>query len=351
MAYKAPQWQATAEKNQLVLGPQHTVISAEDFGQVSTIKVPDPGRSISEFVLTDSKTGSQVINGNLTVTGVVQSKGGSSGDELLNGDLVFSNAADRAIRFNATKQSGDAADLSIVGNSSDSGVGGQISITAGNSGPTKAGGDVNVTGGTGNTTGNGGALNLTGGTSGKTGPTIGGSVNITSGHGATSGDISLEVDPTSSASGRILIGNNVVKAPAGIILGQRTNMTGGILVQTNGTIILNAGGLQTMQFATTSVASPTASATLHTFAGKVTFTGFTTAAGARQAFTVTNNQFSLSDAVLATVCNKGSKDAQMTLTRVNTETDGVLIFNTINNGTDVLNGDVNITFWILDSSS
>jgi phage baseplate assembly protein gpV len=98
MAFQALQYQANASKNQLVLGQngQKAVISAEQFGQVSTVKIPDPGTATADFVLTSVASGSQTINGNLTVTGTVTSSGGSSsGDFDLTGDLVFSNAADR----------------------------------------------------------------------------------------------------------------------------------------------------------------------------------------------------------------------------------------------------------------
>lgn len=73
MAYAALQWQGTGTKNQLVLGRNGTqaVISAENFGQISTIKIPDPGVAKSSFVLTDSKSGAQSINGNLNVSGTL----------------------------------------------------------------------------------------------------------------------------------------------------------------------------------------------------------------------------------------------------------------------------------------
>ncbi len=481
MAYAALQWQATNDKNQLVLGPngQQAVISVEGFGQISTIKLPDPGTSTTNFILQDVKGASQTINGNLTITGSTTVNGnetvkgnlvvdgtitGTGGTDLA-GDLVFSNAADRAIRFDATKATAGAK-LSILGNASSGGAGGEIAITAGAptagnnaGGPlnlkagagsgTSAGGDVSITGGAGSLTAgsNGGSVSLTGGdsnstgqsgsillnagptnvaggvggqaalnagdgngsglggnltlsagdagataagaggkvdiTAGKAGPAnIGGAVNVTAGAGNTTG-VGGALNLTAGAGGATGVGGAVVvlsgaaagaasgkvtvdvgagttngaieigagtNAPATITIGKST-MTGATKVVGSiaGGVQLNGGGNQKMEVVTASVASPTATVALNSRTGHAVFTGFTTAAAGKQNFTVTNTSHTATtQTILATVCNMGTNDAQMTLTRVNNQTAGTLIFNTINNGADALNGDVHVNFWILD---
>lgn len=349
-AFAASQWQGTGSKNQLVLGlnGQQAVLSAEDFGQTSTIQIPDPGQSKSSFVLTSSAAGSQTIEGNLTVSGTLTSSGGSNIHELLlNGDLVFSNATDRAIRFDATKQGTDGVDLNVLGNDSNGGAGGNVSVTGGQAtSGAKAGGSVVISGG--KATGTGGELKLIGGE----GVTLGGDVTIISGKatGGVGGNVTIDVG-NAGVPGVIKIGTSTDTPPSFIHIGQKIDFLGPIVLSTIGGIAFNSGGNVTMEAVTKSAASPTATVTLNARVGHAVFTGFTTAAGAKEKFTVKNTEHSNITPVFATVCNKGAADAQMTLTRVNTETAGTLIFDTINNGAGVLNGDVQINFWLISLSS
>lgn len=396
MAYVAQQLQATGSKNQLVLGSGNAaVLGAEKFGQVSVIKVPDPGKAKgTDFVLTSTATGGQTIQGNLTVVGTIKASGGSSGDELLNGDLVFSNASDRQIRFDAPKIS-QGAQLSILGNTSTDDNGGDILIRAGtaldNGGQ---GGAVTVWSGIGGPSG------------GITGPATFGSApgtlsstttdsadaTLSSGDGRATGDVTVITgtasngesgelhlktgdassdtgsvyistgDSSASDSGSITLfighggagGNGLINIgvdgypPASINIG-RNDMAGDITINGSvaGGLLLNAGGNQAM----TCVTNKTASATmaLNGRVGHAVFIDFTTPVGNRQAFTITNTAHtSPTQLIFATVCNTGSADAQMTLTRVNNTTAGTLIFNTINNGTADLVGDVHVNFWIVN---
>ena len=96
--------------------------------------------------------------------------------------------------------------------------------------------------------------------------------------------------------------------------------------------------------ATASVAG--VSLTINANVGVATFTGQTTGAGASQVFTITNSVATTTSAVLATVSNLGTNDAQMTLTRVEQKA-GSIDFTATNNGAAALNGNVVITFWII----
>ncbi len=132
-AYAARQWQANGSKNQLVLGPngQQAVISVENLGQISTIKIPDPGSATTNVVLTDSASGTQTIKGNLVVTGTVtDAGGGSDGPDILTGNLVFTNTADREITFNEPNAAAGVS-LSILGNQGSAGNGGDIIVKSG----------------------------------------------------------------------------------------------------------------------------------------------------------------------------------------------------------------------------
>lgn len=198
LAYAASQWQATGLKNQLTLGPfgKQAVINAQNFLQISTINLPDPGTASTRFVLTDSKQGSQTIQGNLIVTGIVTSQGGSSGDDLLNGDLVFSNAANRSIRFNAP-QTNTGSTLSIIGNASTGDAGGNLELNGGAGAPSNDGGAILITsGGTSDTGGSSGrvAISTAANTEG-----ISGTLTITTGDsGQEAGSITIQ--PGSSTS-------------------------------------------------------------------------------------------------------------------------------------------------------
>jgi hypothetical protein len=81
--------------------------------------------------------------------------------------------------------------------------------------------------------------------------------------------------------------------------------------------------------------------------GIANFTGFTTAAAASQSFIITNSALTdVHQAILVTANNGGANDAQMTVTRVLAEV-GTLTVTLKNNGAAALNGDVNISFWLM----
>ena len=70
------------------------------------------------------------------------------------------------------------------------------------------------------------------------------------------------------------------------------------------------------------------------------------AAAASQQFTITNNVCTANSAIMVTVANKGANDANMSLERV-TPLAGSFTLDVKNNGSQALNGDVIVTFWII----
>lgn len=81
--------------------------------------------------------------------------------------------------------------------------------------------------------------------------------------------------------------------------------------------------------------------------GKNVYQGLTTAAGATEVVILTNAAISATSVLLATVGNTGSNDAQMTLTRLVLGA-GTATFTLTNNGAAALNGDIEISYWLLD---
>jgi hypothetical protein len=121
--------------------------------------------------------------------------------------------------------------------------------------------------------------------------------------------------------------------------------TAGIELAT-GAIAANAGKIS-MAPLTSSTASPTAAVTMGARVGRATFTGFTTASTASQAFTITNSTVIANSGIFVTVQNtSGGNDCQMTLDSVVTAV-GSFVVNTTNNGTQALDGNVIITFWVI----
>ena len=162
------------------------------------------------------------------------------------------------------------------------------------------------------------------------------------------GDISLN-----SSAGDIYIGNDAVSQTVEINTGAAikatiigsTNTTSGTAIQagTNG-VDIDAGGIVTMTPVTDSQAA--AAVTINANVGVGTFTGLTTASAASQVFTITNSVCTAGSAILCSMSNLGGNDAQMTITRVTPGVGSFTVTGT-NNGAAALNGDVIITFWIV----
>ena len=114
----------------------------------------------------------------------------------------------------------------------------------------------------------------------------------------------------------------------------------------------NNGGIKLTTYGNLTVTSASGTAagvaaiTLNAKVGVATFTGGTTASGATQTFTITNDQITEGCGILVTVSNNGTNDAKITLERVKTAAGSMLVM-TKNNGADALNGDVIISWMML----
>ena len=152
----------------------------------------------------------------------------------------------------------------------------------------------------------------------------------------------LDVDIASTAGSITVTGS---EAAATAIVIEADDAAGGVQIKAGtGGIDLDAAGIATVTPDTATFAG--AAVTIDANVGVGTFTGLTTAAAASQTFTITNSVVSATSAILATVSNLGSNDAQMTLTRVK-QGAGSFEVMTTNNGAAALNGNVVITFWVI----
>ena len=103
-----------------------------------------------------------------------------------------------------------------------------------------------------------------------------------------------------------------------------------------------------MVASTDTQASPSATSVLNVNVGAATFTGFTTAAAGSQAFVVTNSIVTTSSVLLVSVANEGANDAQLTITRIERSA-GAFEVTVVNNGAAALNGNVTISFWVIQA--
>ena len=159
-----------------------------------------------------------------------------------------------------------------------------------------------------------------------------------------------------SSAGAISIGNDAVAQAINVGTGAaaRTitvgNVTGATAVNVNsgtGGINLSSAGIFTLDAVADTQASPSATSVIAANVGAATFTGFTTAAAGIQDFTITNSLVSTSSQILCTVCNEGANDAQMQIRRI-TRAAGSFVVKTVNAGAAALNGNVTITFMVLN---
>lgn len=137
-------------------------------------------------------------------------------------------------------------------------------------------------------------------------------------------------------------------AAANVVTVGSTNGAAATTLQAGtGGLALNAAGIVSMAPVTDTQASPSATSIIGARVGKATFTGFTTAAAGIQAFTITNALVTAASGILVSAHNEGANDAKMTVSRVLA---GAGTFDVVltNNGAAALNGNVVITFWVID---
>ena len=181
-----------------------------------------------------------------------------------------------------------------------------------------------------------------------------------------SGDITIDSDDTllldsdgvleiNSSAGAISIGNDAVALSVNVATGAAamttilgsTNTTSSTTIQAgSGEVAISAAGAVSMVPSTSSVAD--ISLTINARVGVATFTAQTTAAGANIDLTILNSSLGAGDGVFCTVSNLGAADADITLEGCITTTAGTLLLRCQNNGTAALNGDIVVTFWIIN---
>lgn len=210
-----------------------------------------------------------------------------------------------------------------------------------------------------------GATTLTGTTlinvSGAANTTIGGVLNTgtVSIGGINSSGVSILAPALvldSTPAGNIKVGQSITTGSiqigealttGSIAIGRNANTNALALNAGSGGVNINSSGIATIDALSDIVASPAVTAVINANVGYATFTGFTTAAAATEVFTITNNKVTAASSILISANNLGANDAQMTVTRV---LPGVGTFDvTVTNfGTAALNGDINLTFWVLN---
>lgn len=173
-------------------------------------------------------------------------------------------------------------------------------------------------------------------------------VNINTGTAGSTVTTTNGVFAVATGTGAINLGTDAVAKT--ITLG---NVTGATAVNINGGtggVNLASGGQIAIAPVASTVASPTASLTSNVRVISATFTGFTTAMSASQAFTITSSKILATSAIMATVTNLNvsTNGAIMTLVGV-TQAAGSIVVHTTNNGGAALgSGDnVLVNVWIL----
>lgn len=144
----------------------------------------------------------------------------------------------------------------------------------------------------------------------------------------------------SSAGGSVVL--TASEAVAAAVTIQASNAAGGVLIDANGLVAVDPD--------VATVASPTAASTQNFRVIRTIFTGFTTAMGASQDFTITSSQVLTTSGCLVQVANldASTNAAVMTMDGV-TQAAGSLVVHTTNNGAAALGAGDNVlvTVWIL----
>lgn len=144
----------------------------------------------------------------------------------------------------------------------------------------------------------------------------------------------------SSAGGSVVITSS--EAVSNAVTIQASNAAGGVVIDTSGLVAVDP--------ATDTQASPTAASTLDFRVLRVIFTGFTTAMGASQDFTITSNQILTTSGIFVNVANldASTNGALMSLDGV-TQAAGSIVVSTTNNGAGALGAGDNvlISVWII----
>lgn len=130
-----------------------------------------------------------------------------------------------------------------------------------------------------------------------------------------------------------------------VAIGSATGVSDMTLTAGTGGMSLVAAGIVDVAVITDTQAA--VAVTVNANVGSGVFTGpIATVAAASQVFTITNALCTVDSKILCTMANKGANDAQMTITRVVPGAGSFTVTGT-NNGAQTNNGDIIITFWLL----
>lgn len=157
-------------------------------------------------------------------------------------------------------------------------------------------------------------------------------VDIGTGAGATSVNIG-----TGAGANVVSIGTHTANALTTI----KADSTGADAAA----ILLDAGGFVGVTTASNSAAGTTV--VLNSRVGIATYTGQTTASGSTITLTLTNSIITATSAILLTLNNVGTNDAELTVQQVMPGAGSATII-AKNNGAAALNGNINVAFWVLN---
>jgi hypothetical protein len=121
-------------------------------------------------------------------------------------------------------------------------------------------------------------------------------------------------------------------------------------LSTSGIVTLASGatpGLIAVTPASDTQASPSAASTVNSRVGTIAFTGFTTAAGGEETFTITNSLVTANSAIFVSISNLGANDARFSIARVFPGA-GSFVVIAANSGIAALNGDIRLNFWVIN---
>jgi hypothetical protein len=185
-------------------------------------------------------------------------------------------------------------------------------------------------------------------TSVSAGTTISATTSISAGTTITAGT-GLIV----SAGGANILGTTVINTTGSALtsIGSNTAASGIVLKGgTSGIVITPTAGNISIAPVSSATASPTDSVTMNNRIGLAAFTGFTTAQGDSQVFTVDNSNVLIGSLILVSVSNfnASTNGALMTITGI-IQGAGFFSVTATNNGAAALGAgdDVHINFWVL----
>ncbi len=204
------------------------------------------------------------------------------------------------------------------------------------------GGDVNIGTGVGaaNTilVGNTGTvINLTGSTV-SLNPNPASPLNTVIGN-SNAGSTTFLFGGSLSLNGAAVDAQTTIGNHTGVSLLSLLSGTGGVVVDSGPT----AGNFSVVK-ASNSAAGTTV--VLNAHVGVATYTGNVTAAAAAITLVLTNSFVTVGGFNMVSVDTQGTNDAQLTVTRVFSAA-GTLSVTCVNNGTQAVNGNINLSFWIM----